>query len=805
MLAANEILQGRYRVTRPLGRGGMGAVYEAFDLRLSRTVAVKETFAESADLLRAFQREARLLANLRHPALPNILDHFVEGDGQFLVMEYIAGHDLAQMLARRGTPFPVPDVLRWADELLAVVEYLHDHRPPVIHRDIKPANLKLGPEGQIILLDFGLAKGSAGGMTTTVAGRSVAGYSPHYAPLEQTYGDKSDSRSDLYAVAATLYHLVTGHVPEEAAHRASASISGEADPLLPASRRHPAVPAQLSNILERALSLKPQERPGSAAEVRASLREVFPDTHINTSRAKPHSAIRRGAPQETVYPTIPVKPELVVDPFNVSASKSVPEVNNSKVRWAFTAFLICALAAGIYLFYLSGQTEVKPANLRSASQPVKPVIPSPYREALGSVVSLELRDAAGNPTGHGCGFFVREDQVATDLSVIRGATSGRVISPNGDAFEIASASAVDRQRGVVILQIKGARAKPLPVVSRPATNDVGQAAVLSTTADRESNYAPTTITSHDQRDDVEVGGAVDSAARGAPVVNDKGEVVAIIVSPPVGTGNTRAVASAALFSLTKAKQPATSLGVAGANELLYDFRRQENTETEKSKISAEEQEMVLSAVFDSYLTNSNQCRDFEGNTSTPEGLKEARELGNIVPEISDKATGSFTRPGMQQSAYLIWVGECGAAHVVNWGTKRLAIFTGQQLSLNVDVQDHTAILGTYDMNGDGVHELLVTGGYAQSGLITEWGALVSVKDGRLRFDRRLETVRESTCASMDPKPSVTAALIYYTHGAVGKSPEIRVDNYQAKCTENDSENPSPDAFRYISSGQPPKS
>ena len=123
MLKTDAILQGRYRIIRQLGRGGMGAVYEAADMRLSRNVALKETLAGTDELRRAFEREARLLANLRHPALPKVLDHFSEGEGLFLVMEYIPGDDLGRMLEREGRPFPPAEVLRWADQLLDALEY----------------------------------------------------------------------------------------------------------------------------------------------------------------------------------------------------------------------------------------------------------------------------------------------------------------------------------------------------------------------------------------------------------------------------------------------------------------------------------------------------------------------------------------------------------------------------------------------------------------------------------------------------------------------------------------------------------
>src|SRR2546423_10004498 len=134
MLAPETILQGRYRIVRQLGQGGMGAVYEAVDQRLDTTVALKETLFADERLRKQFEREARLLARLHHPALPKVTDHFSESDGQFLVMQFIAGKDLWDMLKDRGKPFPVSEVLSWADQLLDALEYLHTQEPPIIHR-----------------------------------------------------------------------------------------------------------------------------------------------------------------------------------------------------------------------------------------------------------------------------------------------------------------------------------------------------------------------------------------------------------------------------------------------------------------------------------------------------------------------------------------------------------------------------------------------------------------------------------------------------------------------------------------------
>ena len=210
MLTPETVLQGRYRIVRPLGQGGMGTVYEAIDERLDSTVALKETLFADERLRKQFEREARLLARMHHQALPRVSDHFSEGDGQFLIMQFIPGDDLAEKSAQRGSPFPAAEVMTWADQLLDALDYLHTHEPPIVHRDIKPQNLKLTSRGQIILLDFGLAKGQASEISRVTTSASIFGYTPNYAPLEQIQGLGTDARSDLYALAATLYHLVTG-------------------------------------------------------------------------------------------------------------------------------------------------------------------------------------------------------------------------------------------------------------------------------------------------------------------------------------------------------------------------------------------------------------------------------------------------------------------------------------------------------------------------------------------------------------------------------------------------------------------
>jgi formylglycine-generating enzyme required for sulfatase activity len=272
MLPSDKILQNRYRVLRELGHGGMGTVYEALDQRINCIVALKETIAGSnEEARRAFEREASLLGNLRHSALPKVMDYFGEAEADYLVMEFIPGQDLAQLLEQRGCPFPETDVLRIADDLLKALEYLHGQQPPILHRDIKPANLKLTEQGEIFLLDFGLAKGTAGQMPTLLTSRSVYGYTPVYASLEQIHGQGTDPRSDLYSLCATLYHLLTDVTPTDAPTRYNAVEDDQADPLRALIQINPLVSANVAAIIHQGLAMNRRQRPASAAEMRQAL------------------------------------------------------------------------------------------------------------------------------------------------------------------------------------------------------------------------------------------------------------------------------------------------------------------------------------------------------------------------------------------------------------------------------------------------------------------------------------------------------------------------------------------------------
>lgn len=360
----------------------MGAVYEAVDQRLSRTVALKETLVETDDLRRAFEREAQLLANLRHPVLPKVIDHFREGEGLFLVMEFIQGADLGALLEQRGGPFPPADVLRWADQLLDALEYLHAHQPPILHRDIKPANLKLTAQGQIILLDFGLAKGAAGQMSTLTASRSILGYTPNYAPLEQIQGAGTDPRSDLYSLAAMLYHLSTGVKPPDALTRADSVVNGYPDPLRPAQEVNRQVPPLFSDALMTAMALNRNQRPQTAFEMRQGLHHTDPSLSVTAPRMDETETTKVRPPATNAGADLPAThrhqaPAQVVIP--VPSGEPLTPLRRGRTGWMW--ILAGLLLVGLVSLFIARYALHPNSGVANRTQPTPP----PVNENAGQV------------------------------------------------------------------------------------------------------------------------------------------------------------------------------------------------------------------------------------------------------------------------------------------------------------------------------------------------------------------------------------------------------------------------------------
>lgn len=356
VLTPGSVLQSRYRIIRQLGSGGMGAVYEAVDQRLDTTVALKETFSLDSRLRRQFEQEARLLARLHHPALPRVSDYFTEGDRAFLVMQFIAGADLAEIIATQPGPFPRNQVIAWADQLLDALIYLHSRDRQIIHRDIKPHNLKLTTGGKIALLDFGLAKDGAADFSAATSSTSIFGYTRRYSPLEQIQDQGTSPRSDIYALGATLYHLLTGLKPPDALARAAALAKSKTDPLRPANEIHQAVGPEIAAILRRAMAVEPEDRFQSASEFRDALGRVGRREN-QTLKEMATASLSDSLNNKPANITVVRKPRAVeVDPFD-SYSILKPDdeawLNPKPGRRPATIIVMLAilLAGGFATFY----------------------------------------------------------------------------------------------------------------------------------------------------------------------------------------------------------------------------------------------------------------------------------------------------------------------------------------------------------------------------------------------------------------------------------------------------------------------
>ena len=399
MLAPDTILQDRYRILRLLGQGGMGAVYEAIDQRLDTTVALKETLFVEEKLRKQFEREARLLARLHHPALPRVSDHFAESEGAFLVMQFIAGDDLAGMITRRRGPFPQEQVLLWADQLLDALDYLHTQDPQIIHRDIKPQNLKLSSRGQIILLDFGLAKGQLGELSRATTSASIYGYTPNYAPLEQIQGLGTDPRSDIYALAATLYHLLTSVKPPDALTRAAAIVNGQPDPLQSAEVVNGAVSPQLAAVLQRAMSQNREQRYSSAAEMRKALQT----SDEVTVRAGGEAATVLFSPARTNLGVANPTAQATMAQTSETTVVQAPSSKSRAKPWAIAAgvLLFAGLAFGAFYAYEKRSESVPsggpvPPNV-SNSPPIAAPSPSIVPEKRTEITGISVKkDQAAN-------------------------------------------------------------------------------------------------------------------------------------------------------------------------------------------------------------------------------------------------------------------------------------------------------------------------------------------------------------------------------------------------------------------------
>jgi len=293
----DNTLRGRYRIISSLSSGGTGEIFLSYDIHLNKSCAVKRIYRKGIEYLtreeryrkaRPFEREARLLANLRHTGLPCVTDYFVEDDYCYLVMDYIEGKDLDVILKEKGGLLPEKQVMEWAIQICRVLEYLHLQKPSIIHGDIKTSNLIVrNKDGQIMLVDFGTAS------LQSMTGEKEAFGTIGYAPPEQYMGEQ-EIRSDLYSLGATMYELLTGMLPEEPFN------------FLPLRIFSPETSRSMEKIVEKCLAFNPRERFKNATELKQKLlaahKENFgnSDSSYHTSGSKTQYSSREDDKAEKI-------------------------------------------------------------------------------------------------------------------------------------------------------------------------------------------------------------------------------------------------------------------------------------------------------------------------------------------------------------------------------------------------------------------------------------------------------------------------------------------------------------------------
>jgi len=336
-LETGEVINNRYRIVKILGQGGFGAVYRAWDTSFNMPCALKENLETTPQAQRQFEREARMLRTMKHANLPLVADYFIiPGKGQYLIMDFIDGQDVEHLLEEKGGALPTDQVLNWIGQICDALEYMHLQNPPVIHRDIKPANIRITPQGQAILVDFGIAKSYDPSLKTSTGARALT---PGYAPIEQYGQGKTDARTDIYALGATAYTMLTGERPLESVQRTVE------DTLKPINLINPTLSEALAQAISKAMSIDPNKRFASATAFKHALLKT--DDNLDHEQEFITATVIAPMPED-ITPFV----QSAADSSQVSSSR--PQTAKS-IQWGVLGGVgLTILVVGLIIFSASG-------------------------------------------------------------------------------------------------------------------------------------------------------------------------------------------------------------------------------------------------------------------------------------------------------------------------------------------------------------------------------------------------------------------------------------------------------------------
>lgn len=388
-LEPGVIINHRYRILSILGQGGMGSVYRAMDQNLSVEVALKENLYLTEEYTRQFKREAAILATLRHPNLPKVTDHFeIPGQGQYLVMEFITGEDLRERMDRENI-LNETEVVHIGASICDALTYLHTRSPAVLHRDIKPGNIRITDEGHVLLVDFGLAKLQLGTQETTSGARAMT---PGYSPPEQYGTSRTDARSDIYALGATLYAALGGAAPEDSLSRITDFTN-----LTSIRSLNPKVSKKMTSVLEKALELRAEDRYQSADDMKIALLSVLGEKPVSRP-------ITITPPPSQSYPKLRSDP-LPLQPSSQSRRRLNKRESRNLVLIAFlTTLLIVGVIAATLFFLVRAGVILQPTkiplvveNTTNTPDSSKPSVPSFTPDIHPTQTSTPPTDSATIP------------------------------------------------------------------------------------------------------------------------------------------------------------------------------------------------------------------------------------------------------------------------------------------------------------------------------------------------------------------------------------------------------------------------
>jgi beta-lactam-binding protein with PASTA domain/predicted Ser/Thr protein kinase len=309
------VFDGRYRIVRKLGAGGMADVYLAEDQELGRRVAIKilnDRHAADDSFIERFRREAKNAAGLSHPNIVSVYDRGEAEGTYYIAMEYLEGRSLKELIVSRGSA-PVKLAIDYARQILAAVGFAHRHG--IVHRDIKPHNVMVGPEGRLKVTDFGIARSGASQMTEV---GSIIGTAQYLSP-EQARGSRVDQTSDVYSVGVVLYEILTGQVPFTGDTPLEIAMKHLSEVPRPPSELRPDVPHDLDLVVLRALAKDPSERYQTAEEMDADLERVLQGLPVGEETATAATAVLAGSGALAAAPT-----SVITRPTQVAPSRPAP-------------------------------------------------------------------------------------------------------------------------------------------------------------------------------------------------------------------------------------------------------------------------------------------------------------------------------------------------------------------------------------------------------------------------------------------------------------------------------------------------